>query len=523
MDIITDYIDLKSLVQLQQAFAAVAGCPIAICNPEGHPLVTTLQTLPAGSKYYAEAVIRHESQAVGKVRMYLNLEVDKSEKNVKSFRLKLLKFMANILGRFCRETTHRRGRINQIMALHKVIAEITTARHELQPLLDMITERVVDALGAKACAIRLLSPDGDSLRIRALHCINPQFLDTSPIPVSQSVLDQQTLAKNKTVYVADMTTDPRVKNQHIAKREGLASALCAPMIYKEKPLGVIRVYTAEPHEFDWFERQMLRTIASTAAFVIAEAQLWKKAQESWQMKRQLNMASVVQRRLIPQKVPKVDGFKIVPVYVPCQELSGDFYDFFELPEGNVGMTICDVVGKGVRASLLMATIRASLRAHASNVFEIMDVLGNVNSDLCAGTSASDFATMFYGVLNKENKQLTYCCAGHMPPLVVRNGEVIELESKGGVLGILPEMDFPKSVFDFQSGDIMLVYTDGLSEASNFEFAEYGIERIKKALCDAVEQGMSPAAIAKYCLWDMRRFAGLQKRQDDLTMLIVKAE
>jgi sigma-B regulation protein RsbU (phosphoserine phosphatase) len=318
-----------------------------------------------------------------------------------------------------------------------------------------------------------------------------------------------------------MTDDPRVKDPEIAAKEGLVSALCVALIYKDKPIGVIRVYKDHKYEFDWFERQMLKTMAGAAAAVIADAQLFREVKDSMRMKRQLSMARVVQQRLIPQRLPQVSGYDIAPFYVPCQELSGDFYDFLELPEKNLGIVICDVVGKGVRASLLMATIRASLRAHASNVYEITDVLEKVNRDLCAGTEVADFATIFYGVLDTKINRLTYCCAGHMPPVVVRDGKIIRLESRGGVIGIIPDMEYPKEFFDLRVGDLFFMYTDGLSEAANYQGEEFGRHRVESALLAAVGQNLSAEGVAKHCVWEMRKFSGIQYNHDDLTMLAIK--
>jgi len=516
---LTEYIDKKTLSQLQLAFGAVAGYPIAICSADGTAVFVNNRITPS-HELFAQTSIKYEGEIIGYLRMYQPADTDKLDVALESFRIKLLKLMANVLIRFCRETTLRRARIRQIMTINRVMANITSGGN-LQETLNLVTQKIVEALNAKACAIRLLSPDGQNLIIRALHCINPQYLDKAPMPVSESPLDQQTLATTKTVYVEDMTTDPRVKDPEVSAREGLISALCVALIYKDKPIGVLRVYKDYKYEFDWFERQMLKTMAGAAAAVIADAQLFKEVKESMRIKRQLSMARVVQRRLIPQKMPQAAGYDISPFYVPCQELSGDFYDFLELPGKNIGIVICDVVGKGVRASLLMATIRASLRAHASNVYEITDVLEKVNRDLCAGTEVSDFATIFYGVLDTKINRLTYCCAGHMPPVVVRNGKIFHLEARGGVIGIMPDMEYPKEFFDLKSGDVFFTYTDGLSEAANYHGEEFGRHRVEKALLGAVNQNLSAEGIDKYCVWEMRKFTGIQYNHDDLTMLAIK--
>ncbi len=207
--------------------------------------------------------------------------------------------------------------------------------------------------------------------------------------------------------------------------------------------------------------------------------------------------------------------------MPHKELAGDFFDFIDLGKDSTGLAVCDVVGKGLRASLLMASIRASLRAHASHVYDLSDVLQRVNQDMCEGTVVGDFATMFYGVVNAKNRELVYCGAGHLPPILVRDGKAQDLQARGGVIGMSSDMDYPADTLALEAGDVILVYTDGLSEAMNFDDEMYGRARIADALEVAVAQSYPAESIIRHCLWDLRRFAGLRGRLDDLTLIAIK--
>ena len=518
MAVLTDYLPEQTLRNVQEAFSAVAGQVVVICAPDGQPILDTrMQT-----RYPIDVPVELDGEIIGRVRT--SKPVSGSHTGpamiLQPFHGKLLKLMANVLVEFCRGTMNRRRRLRQLSALHRMMATFN-GPYELQDILDNVTQTVTRTLKSKASAIRLLSPDGKELLIRAVHSSVPQYLDKSSIKLSESQLDQEILKSEIPLYVADMRTDPRVIDREAAKHEGLVSALCAPLVYKRKPLGVLRVYSGEPRTFDWFERQMLQTIAGGAAAAIAGNRLYHEAVKSFRMKRQLATAGIVQRRMVPQHSPKLAGFDISSVYVPHQELAGDFFDFIALPEDNTGIAICDVVGKGVRASLLMASIRASLRAHASHVYDMSDVLGRVNNDLCAGTISGDFATMFYGVLNSKSKRLTYCCAGHLPPILIRGGKARDLKARGGLLGLMSDMDYPVDFVDLKSGDIVLAYTDGLTEATNFKDEMYGRARAVEALKFAASQGYSADSIIRYCVWDMRRFAGLRRRLDDLTLIAIK--
>ncbi|RPI63157.1 MAG: hypothetical protein EHM48_02920, partial [Planctomycetaceae bacterium] len=217
----------------------------------------------------------------------------------------------------------------------------------------------------------------------------------------------------------------------------------------------------------------------------------------------------------------VPGVQIGASFVPSYELGGDFYDFLRLPPDNIGIAVCDVVGKGVRASLLMASIRASLRAHASSIYDMGEVVARVNRDLCEDALTSDFATLFYAVLDYKSRRFTYANAGHPSPMLIRDGQVSELAAGGMVIGIEPMYRWRCDSLLLRSGDVVIIYTDGLSEAMNFDDVPFGRERIADAAKAAIAQKQSADGIVRHMLWAMRKFAGLQTRFDDLTLVAIK--
>ncbi len=434
--------------------------------------------------------------------------------------IRFVRQMAGVVGRFFSREKQLRARVEELATLFHVTAEFT-GRSDLQKVLDRATAAVVKVLGAKAGTIRLLNDNQTELVIKSAANLSDEYLDKGSILLSESEIDREVLDTGKCVYVANQRSDPRALYPDEARREGIVSALCAPMVYKGRPVGIIRVYTGKPHTFDWFEVSLLEAIAAQAAAAIINARLYAEAVKGAGMRRHLRLAGEVQRRMIPSEPPKIPGFDIGAIYVPCFELGGDFYDFIDLPPDNLGVGICDVVGKGVRASLLMASIRASLRAHATNVYSMAEVMEKVNNDLCSDTPISDFATMFYGVIDCNERRLTYANAGHTPPILFRAGRSRELSTGGGVLGIEPDAWWNHDSFALQSGDVLLAFTDGLTEAMNFRDEPFGSDRVEAAALAAISGGRDADAVVKHVLWEMRRFVGLQTRFDDLTMVAVK--
>jgi serine phosphatase RsbU (regulator of sigma subunit) len=291
------------------------------------------------------------------------------------------------------------------------------------------------------------------------------------------------------------------------------------MLYKERPIGVIRVYTAQVHEFSEFETKLLQSIASQAAVAIENARLQEEALEKDRLERQVQIAAEVQRRMMPVKAPKFPGLDISALYVPCFELGGDFYDFIPLGDHSVGITVADVVGKGLPASLLMASVRAAMRAQADNVYDLDEIVSRVNKSMSMDMRSNEFITLWYGVLDYKHRQLTYSSAGHEPAILVREGKMRELGTGGMVIGVDPEQRYDKEVVQLQKGDVLWIYTDGVPDAMNYAGDKFGKTRMRESLMKYI--GESAEQICRQMLWETRRFVGLNRRTDDTTIVVIK--
>jgi serine phosphatase RsbU (regulator of sigma subunit) len=288
--------------------------------------------------------------------------------------------------------------------------------------------------------------------------------------------------------------------------------------YKGKPIGVLRVYTAEEQVFPPHKIDLMKAVAAQAAAAIENARLLGEAAEAAALEEQVRMAADVQHRMVPQTPPTIAGIELASAYVPCFALGGDFYDFIPLQDDNLGLAVADVSGKGVPASLIMASVRAFLRAQVDNVYYLYEVVRRINLMLCRDTQLGEFVTLFYGVLDARTLRFTYCNAGHPPALLLRAGKVTPLEGENTVLGINPAEDFKQSIVQLQKDDVLLLYTDGLTDTMNFDQEIFGRSRLVAAL----ERGGATADIvAQNVLWEMRKFAGIAKRTDDVTLIVVR--
>lgn len=431
--------------------------------------------------------------------------------------LKCARLLAQGIAQLCRQNLMIRDRLEELGAVYDV-AGLLSGTRDLDAVLNETARRTAEVMRVKACAIRLLDEDAGELVIKAVHNLSDEYLNKGPVLLGQNAIDYATFA-GETVYIADAATDPRTRYPEQAQKEGIVSGLCVPMAYRGQTIGVMRAYTGAPHRFSSFEASLLRSIASQATAAIVNARLFAQHQESQHYQRQLHYARQIQQRMIPEQPPRHENVTFAGVYAPSLEVGGDFYDFIPLPGGNLGLCVADVVGKGVPAALMMASVRSALRGHAHSIYDINEIITQVNRHLCRDTIISEFATLFYGVFSPDGNRLTYCNAGHEPPLLLRGDRFRRLGAGGMVIGVSPDAVFDKDVVDLQPDDLLVFHTDGVTEALNFEGEAFGRRRLEESILRYRREKVH--TLAKQLLWDVRRFAGLARQTDDITIVAAK--
>ena len=240
------------------------------------------------------------------------------------------------------------------------------------------------------------------------------------------------------------------------------------------------------------------------------------------LNRELEIAREVQEHLFPQRFPPAPGLDYCGQCRPAREVGGDYYDFLELSDRRLGIAIGDVSGKGVGAALMMASLEASLRALASVVQDPADLMGRVNSLVCQASAANRYATLFYAEYDPATRRLTYVNAGHNPPVVLRNCgggcQVLRLETGGPVIGLFPQR-YQRGVFSHEPGDLVMLFTDGVSESMNVRDEEWGEERLIEVAKTC--HGLPAMEGMRRILAAAQAFAGGAPQQDDLTLVVLR--
>jgi len=567
---LTDFIDPDTLQELQDSFTTFARLSMRVLDAEGNP-VTQPTDLPARAQadQTFEQLTFTEREADGSLRAPVSIgghelgsivvrphEIEPNHGLTAEHRARLAAIceklgitgedredllaaaenaytattgaslgfihqIANSIASLCFEQHQNRQRIRELRVLYE-LSTLLSAQANPQETLDTAANAIARVMGVKAVVIRLLQSGDDGkpeLEARALFGMDPTIADKGKTLVNKSELTRKSLT-GEMVYIEDMTTDPRSYYPDDSRRAGVTSMLSTGLMVQDRGIGTIQLFTERPRRFTMFEENLVRAIAQLLATAVRSAQLDAERQRTRQLARQVELARGVQQRMLPRQSPTIPGIEIASTYVPSQDLGGDFFDFIAL-DSATGIAVGDAVGKGVAASLLMASVRSSLRAYAHDLYDLDVVIERVNKALNRDTLDNEFATLWYGTIDHESKRLTYCNAGHEPALLLRNDEVVTLDVGGMVAGVVSDAEYEKGVIDLEPGDRLLLYSDGLTDAMNNDGQRFGRERVDRALREA--NGTSAQDGINHILNAIDQHRGECAPNDDITIMLVKVD
>jgi serine phosphatase RsbU (regulator of sigma subunit)/predicted ester cyclase len=250
--------------------------------------------------------------------------------------------------------------------------------------------------------------------------------------------------------------------------------------------------------------------------ILRTQRLEQEISERERIEQELRVARTIQQASLPKEVPTLQGWQISPFYQPAREVGGDFYDFFELPNGRLGIVVGDATGKGVPAALVMASARSMLRAVAQNSESPGDVLRRVNDTLVTDIPPNMFVTCFYAILDPNSGSLTYANAGHDLPYVHQGDSAEELRARGMPLGLMPQMSYEEKEIVFEAGEAALLYSDGLVEAHDPKGEMFGFPRLRALVA---EHGAGESSLGDFLLEKLYTFVGEGwEQEDDITLL-----
>ncbi|MBK7930696.1 MAG: SpoIIE family protein phosphatase [Bryobacterales bacterium] len=333
------------------------------------------------------------------------------------------------------------------------------------------------------------------------------------------------------VYLDDQQSwlyqDPRISAEEREWLMRLDSQLLLPLSVKDRLVGFLSLGQKRSEEpYSGSDIRLLTSVAAQTGMALENSQLTAEvaaeAAKRERLNREIEIAREVQERLFPQKLPRIEGIDCAGGCRPALGVGGDYYDFLSLPGGRLGVVIGDVSGKGIAAALLMASLQASVRGQSwRGESDLAGLIQSVNSLIYESSTSSRYATLFYAQLDPVSRRLDYVNAGHNAPLVVRGKEAIRLDVGGTVVGLLPRFPYEQGMVMLEPGDVLVGFTDGISEAMNAADEEWGEEQLLAAIqaCRHLPaKEMIPELLAR-----ADEFVNGAPQHDDMTMVIVKLQ
>lgn len=429
----------------------------------------------------------------------------------------------------CRHIVELEHHVRAMDVLHELTSLLVGAQ-SVEHVLQIALDSALDVFGLDAGSIVLFRDERgpgageseDDLELKASHGLSESWLSSAEALSKSRTFDRLALG-GEIVAIEDLLEDSRVRIRERVRAEGVRSFVTAGMVFRDEPIGVIRLYGRTPRPFSEGEKQLLVSIGQHAALAVEQARLLDLQRHERWMQTQLEIASDVQRRMLPERAPSLPGIDVDARYMPSYQLGGDFYDLFEHNQRLI-VALGDVVGKGVAAALLMASIRTALRVHVEREDDIPVAMGLVNTGLYRDTEDNEFATLWCGIVDREAGRIRYVSAGHDPALLRRaDGKIEELPIGGLVIGLDPEQRYETIDVPFEVGDTLVVYSDGVTDAQNFDQERFRRGRLRDAISAAFDD--DPEASAKAVLerirWELRQFRGLNAQTDDETLVVVR--
>jgi sigma-B regulation protein RsbU (phosphoserine phosphatase) len=408
--------------------------------------------------------------------------------------------------------------INELAILNEIATTISSTI-ELDKIIETIIKKCIQHFKVEQGNISLIKESEMLVPLQTMVRQYDSIAGRIPFRLDQQLIGWM-LTKKEPLIINDLANDQRFSSM---KGEIPYNSLIAvAMMYKSKIIGVLSLYNKHnKKEFDKNDLRLLTIIATESSQVIENARLLEEEKNLISMKEELRISGQIQQKLLPEKLPDIPGYQIAAVNIPAEDVGGDYYDVVPLSDHKFAFCFGDVSGKGIPAGLLMSNIQATMRTLLLSRNEPALIITRANSLLHATTTSEKYITFFLGILDIYKNNLTYCNAGHDKPLHIKESKTEELLAGGIPLGFLSEFDYTASCTSLTSKDIILIYTDGVTEAMNPDEEEFGLENIKKIIEE--NRTADASSILDILLKAINEHTQGAPQMDDITLVLIKKE
>jgi sigma-B regulation protein RsbU (phosphoserine phosphatase) len=347
------------------------------------------------------------------------------------------------------------------------------------------------------------------------------------IEILESKFDLESLKKN----IEQLNPTEIISPVHCGKEEhpfclslcDIGVELVVPMQIKQETKGLILLGKRNTGEdFSKSDIEFVSSVAGLAIISIVNSYLFKEQLEKEKLEKDLELAKKIQQNLLPNKLPVMNKYEIAAYNKAARQVGGDYYDAIQLDNGKVLIAIADVSGKGVQAALMMANLQAFLQAISKQNKELAEASNLLNNLVTENTSDGRFITFFWGILDDETLVFESVNMGHNPPLLIRNGKIIKLKSGGMIMGVMPTLvPYQKESTTLEKDDMIIMFTDGITEAMDEDFNEFSDEKLEKLSVGLAE--LSAQEALQSILNEVNKFTNGTEQSDDITCIVIKVK
>lgn len=406
--------------------------------------------------------------------------------------------------------------------------------------LEKVLHSIVQNSSADAGAVFMIDSESSSIQLKAVEGPFPcpfevpeavrvtigrqlDFLKGHKIPLGKTIIGAS-IKSGEGIFIKDSEKSEFLKaNSSKESLQYIRSMAVVPLVITRRVLGAIAlVKTNNEEAFTDVDFTNMKTFGDYAALTIDNLYNFTEAVQKTEMERELKIAANIQRKLLPQNLPEIVNFTIGVFSQAAETVSSDYYDVFKLSKDKTAVVICDVVGKGVPASLLMVMIRTMIRLVASSAKDSDHLLRIINKGLRKKIGVDQYATMGVLFIGEKNRKITYSNAAHSPLLYFNamENQFRQIDTPGLPIGVEPDEKYSKEVIIPSKGDLLIIYTDGVMEARNKQGKIYSLKRLQTVISGNADN--SADKITEAVLQDITAFTGTAKKIDDQTLLILKS-
>ncbi len=385
--------------------------------------------------------------------------------------------------------------------------------------LDRIMDVVVEFVPMDRGILMIRDPRTGELR-REVVKVPDESRPLEDLVISESII-KLALKRNSSLFIPDVTKVEPISEAKSVVLLKIHSAMCVPMMHGQEVIGII--YADRISVFEAFSESDLRDLtllAGVAATRIREVRIRQQQDDRDRLNKQLDMARVMQQDMLPKQDPAFEPFDISGSAWPCHQVGGDYFNFVDLGTDRLGIVIADVSGAGLCSGMLMFYLSGLLLPEIEQASDLADLTARLNNHVHRKSEPEAFISFFIGILERGEESIVYANAGHNPPFLIdSHGRIRTLDGTGMCLGMLPSMTYETATAPFGPGDLLCLYTDGITEAMNGRREQFGEEKLVAVIRE--NAGLPAKEIVARAYQAVAKFTGTPHPEDDMTLVILK--